>query len=254
MNPASNLYEIFLQWRTHYETLSYPNQEVADSRRLQTFSEGNRSAWALQRQAVRCLDGIEAIINRMDEEGDDVSSEKAYFVEWCDAVFAFPDGWKTKGHGVSEQALASLGMFRNSAKRFVPDAGPDFLKELRALLEDEPSLTPPADRPYPAELYDYFTRVKFHLKDCIDNYEVTNSFDLYRAAEAYRAAVFMMVNGKFVTNPADWGRFAAKTYAFGFARRFGNKFFDEATNHLSRETIRALGGWGRKMIESPPIS
>lgn len=122
---------------------------------------------------------------------------------WTQAIFAYPEGWKNRGHGISDSALESLGMFSNLARRFLPEVGPDFIQELQNLLQNEPSLTPPPGA-YPSELFDYFTRVKYYLKTCLEDYSSTNTFDLMRAAEDYRAAVFMMANGYFVSNPNDW--------------------------------------------------
>ncbi|WP_143339613.1 hypothetical protein [Corynebacterium glutamicum] len=159
--------------------------------------------WTLQRQAMRCLLAIEAINEQMSEAGDNVESEWKYFLQWTQAIFAYPEGWKNRGHGISDSALESLGMFSNLARRFLPEVGPDFIQELQDLLQNEPSLTPPPGA-YPSELFDYFTRVKYYLKTCLEDYSSTNTFDLMRAAEDYRAAVFMMANGYFVSNPNDW--------------------------------------------------
>ncbi len=239
-NPADDLYEIFLEWKKEFESLPESNHpSVWEARKLGRRNNSPMGGWKKQRQAARCLEAIDAIIDQMEKEGDDVSSERAYFNDWVAAVFAYPDGWRQKSAGVPEQALTSLGMFRNNARRILPDVGPDFIEQIRRDLEEEPSLTPPPGS-YPADLFAYFTRVRAHLKHCIDNYEATNSFDLQQAAEHYRAAVFMMSNGHFVTNPADWGRFAVRVYGWNLGRRFGNRVYDEGANELAKQTVRQL--------------
>ncbi|AIJ33439.1 hypothetical protein CIMIT_05560 [Corynebacterium imitans] len=204
--------------------------------------------WPEQRRASRCLEAIARIISEMEQAGDDVTSEKRYFGRWRDAVYAYPRGFEVSGSGISDEAFQTLGMFRNSARRFVPELSDGVVNELRELLENEPSLVVPPGV-FPRELYDYFTRVKLHLKHCIDNYEVTSNFDLQEAAEHYRAAVFMMANGNFVTNPGDWGRHAAATFAATKAKNFGSAVYDEATNQLTQATVRALKAGGQKALE-----
>lgn len=199
------------------------------------------------RYAGKCLSDIQAIIDQMKSAGYDVKSEKKYLDDWTKAVFNYSNNWGSTGHGVSDSAYASLGMFRNICKSFLPDPPPDFAEELRKLLEDEPSMTPPPGT-YPMELFDYFTRVKFHLQKCIDDYSSTNTFDLVQAAEHYRAAVFMMANGHFVTNPTDWGRHAAKTFGLKIATKFGSTVYNEAHNELARGTLRELTGAAMKAI------
>lgn len=204
--------------------------------------------WPEQRRAARCLEAIARIISEMEQAGDDVTSEKQYFGRWRDAVYAYPRGFEVTGSEVSDEAFQTLGMFRNSARRFVPELSNNVVHELRELLENEPSLVVPPGV-FPKELYDYFTRVKLHLKYCIENYEVTNSFDLQEAAEHYRAAVFMMANGHFVANPGDWGRHAAATFIATQAKNFGRAVYDDALNQLSRASIRALADGGQKALE-----
>lgn len=237
--PADDLYELFTKWRSKGKN-AYP----VDSRSLKT-DEG----WKQMRYAARCLSALESVIDQMDKSGDDVTSERKYLDEWSKAVFNYSNNWGAVGHGVPDSAYNTLGMFRNTCKRFLPEAPPDFLDELRQLLADEPSMTPPPGV-YPVELFDYFTRVRFHLKKCIDDYASTNTFDLMQAAEHYRAAVFMMANGRFVTNPADWGRHAARTFGMKFARKFGMSVYDEAHNELSRQTLRGLGNLTMKALEA----
>ena len=250
-NPADDLYEIFMEWQQRFSSLPTSSRTTWQVRRLGSESGEPMGGWQQQRYAARCLDAIEHAINQMEKEGDDVSSERAYFAEWRSAVFAYPDGWTSSGTAVSESAMSSLGMFRNNLRRMLPDAGPDFLEELRETLRNEPSLTPPPGS-YPVELYDYFTRVKGHLEHCIENYSATSTFDLQQAAEHYRAAVFMMANGHFVTNPADWGNFAIRVFNWKLARKFGSRVYDETVNELARSTARQLGSGFTKMIEAGP--
>lgn len=247
-NPADDLYEIFKNWRS-VKLKDGTQGSVKKSRFLEhSKAEQVEHGWEIQRKAARCLEGIAQIIQQMEAAGDDVTSEKEYFKHWVKAVFAYPNGWSQTESGVSNTALQSLGMFKNSARRFVPELREEAVEELRRLLENEPSLTPPPGA-YPVELFDYFTKVKFHLKHCIDNYQATSSFDLQEAAEHYRAAVFMMANGHFVTNPGDWGRHAAATFIATQAKNFGRAFYDDVLNQLSRASLRALEDGGQKALE-----
>lgn len=247
-NPADDLYEIFKYWQS-IKLKDGAQGTVRVSRFLQNSKpERTVSGWEMQRRAARCLEGISQVIQQMELAGDDVENERQYFNDWTHAVFAYPNGWEQRDSGVPNSALQSLGMFKNSARRVVPDLGEHVIENLRKLLDNEPSMTPPPGE-FPAELYDYFTKVKFHLKHCIDNYESTNSFDLQQAAEHYRAAVFMMANGHFVTNPKDWGLHAAKTFWITKAKNFGNSVYDEAKNQLTRATVRALEEGGQKALE-----
>ena len=248
-NPADELYEIFKYWRSI--KLKGGQQGTVKVSRFLSHSDTQKvdEGWEMQRRATRCLEAIAQIIDMMEEAGDSVESEKKYFRDWSHAVFAFPEGWSSSSSGVGDSAFMSLGLFRNSARRFVPELPEDSVGKLRQLLENEPSLTPPPGV-FPVELFDYFTRVKHHLKHCIDNYEATSSFDLVNAAEHYRAAVFMMANGNFVTNPADWGRHAAATFVATKLKNFGRKIYDEAENQLARSAIRALEAGGQKMLEA----
>lgn len=249
-NPADDLYEIFKNWREESAENSKTEQtkEVYASRLLGSRNGVSMGGWPEQRRASRCLEAIDRIISEMEQAGDDVTSEKQYFRTWCDAVYAYPRGFEVNGSGVSDEAFQTLGMFRNSARRFVPELSDGVVNELRELLENEPSLVVPPGV-FPKELYDYFTRVKFHLKHCIDNYEVTSSFDLQEAAEHYRAAVFMMANGNFVTNPEDWGRHAVATFVATKAKNFGSAIYDETMNQLTQATVRALKAGGQKALE-----
>ena len=249
-NPADDLYEIFKNWREESAENSKTEQvkEVYASRLLGSRNGVSMGGWPEQRRASRCLEAIDRIISEMEQAGDDVTSEKQYFRRWCDAVYAYPRGFEVNGSGVSDEAFQTLGMFRNSARRFVPELSDGVVNELRELLENEPSLVVPPGV-FPKELYDYFTRVKFHLKHCIDNYEVTSNFDLQEAAEHYRAAVFMMANGNFVTNPEDWGRHAVATFVATKAKNFGSAIHDETMNQLTQATVRALKAGGQKALE-----
>lgn len=249
-NPADDLYEIFKNWREESAENSKTEQtkEVYASRLLGSRNGVSMGGWPEQRRASRCLEAIDRIISEMEQAGDDVTSEKQYFRTWCDAVYAYPRGFEVNGSGVSDEAFQTLGMFRNSARRFVPELSDGVVNELRELLENEPSLVVPPGV-FPKELYDYFTRVKFHLKHCIDNYEVTSNFDLQEAAEHYRAAVFMMANGNFVTNPEDWGRHAVATFVATKAKNFGSAIYDETMNQLTQATVRALKAGGQKALE-----
>lgn len=249
-NPADDLYEIFKNWREESDEKSKGQQakKVYESRRLGNRGGISMGGWPEQRRAARCLEAIARIIREMEQAGDDVTSEKQYFGKWRDAVYAYPRGFEVRGSEVSDEAFQALGMFKNLARRFVPELSDGVVNELRELLENEPNLVVPPGV-FPKELYDYFTRVKLHLKHCIDNYEVTNNFDLQEAAEHYRAAVFMMANGNFVTNPADWGRHATATFVATKAKNFGSAVYDEATNQLSRATVRALKAGGQRALE-----
>ena len=248
-NPADDLYEIFKLWRSAKYPSSSAQPLVRESRQLSNTADADlNEGWKTQLRAMRCLQAISLIIDEMEQSGDSVESERAFFREWCKAVLAYPNGWDERSSGVNNEAFTTLGLFRNSVRRFVPDLKTNVIEELKTLLAEEPDLTPPPGV-YPVELYDYFTRVRFHLKKCIDDYSVTSTFDLKKAAEDYRAAVFMMSNGKFVTNPADWSRHAVKTFSATAAKQFGSAIYNEAENQLAKSTIRALGSAAQKALE-----
>lgn len=238
-NPADDLYEIFQYWRKiKLKNGHTPSTKVA---RFLTHSNADTQdrGWLRQREAARLLEAISLIIDEMEKSGDPVEAEREYFKEWAKAVYAYPGGWDSSGAGISDSALNTLGMFRNSARRFVPELKDEALEELKQLLAEEPDLVPPPGT-YPYELYDYFTRVRGHLKNCIDEYSATKTFDLYKAAEDYRAAVFMMANGLFTANPADWMRHGSKTFLATQAKKFGNDVAKEGQDQLVKRTVSAL--------------
>lgn len=243
-NPAEDLYQTFNKWRQKPQ-----NQHTFKIRDLD--NEGVSEGWSEIRYASSCLNAISHILDLMEEQGDDVSAEQRYFSAWTKVVYSYPHGWGNLGHQVDDEAFHSLGVFRNSCKRFLPEIGSGILEEIMELLENEPSMTPPPGS-YPVELYDYFTRVREHLKYCVENLTGASVFDLQAAAEHYRAAVFMMANGSFVTNPGDWGRYATKWFGIKLARKFGSKVYDEAFNELAKGTVRGLASGARLMLEAGP--
>lgn len=241
-NPAEDLYQIFLKWRSN---TNKPHTHSIRNLKADSPEDG----WADMRYATSCLNAIMHILDLMKEQGDDVTAEKEYFQEWTNSVFSYPAGWASLGHQVSDDAFNSLSMFRNSCKRFLPDLDSGAVDEIKRLLRDEPEMVPPPGS-YPVELFDYFTRVREHLKYCVDNLTGAGIFDLQAAAEHYRAAVFMMANGAFVTNPGDWGRYATQWFGLHLARRFGSTVYKEAENQLAKGTIRALGRGAQLMLEA----
>lgn len=254
-NPAEDLYQIFDEWRSE-ATQKLPGnraKRVFESRKLEPANQPTNEAWEKQRYAAQCIQAIHRIIKEMEMSGDDVSAELNYFQSWSKAVFAYPGGFEKHGSGVSDEAFMSLKMFRNLVKNFVPDLNAGVIADLTDLLQNEPELTVP-EGSYPAELYDYFTRVKRHLQYCLTNFDHLSYFDVRDAAEHYRAAVFMVSNESFVGNPATWKKFAFKLFDLPFLKSYGQHFQNDVAKQLSNGTLHVIESGVKLAIESSPGS
>lgn len=250
-NPAEELYQIFNEWREESKQRLSGNREkrIFESRKLGHSQKTSLDAWEKQRYAAQCIQGIHRIIKEMELSGDDVSAELAFFEDWTKAVFAYPGGFEKQGSGISNEAFATLKMFRNSVKNFIPDLNADVISELTELLQNEPDLTMP-EGSFPAELYDYFTRVRGHLKYCLDNYSTLSYFDLRDAAEHYRAAVIMMSNGNLAGNAKSWKSYASKFFELRILKNFSQNFQNEFSKQLSSGSLRMISEGVQNAIES----
>lgn len=238
-NPAEDLYQILSEWKSEslQRTSQNRDKHVHQSRNLSNRGDSAKEGWEKQRYAAQCLQAISIILKEMEKSGRDVSNELQFFNEWTKSVFAYPGGFEKHGSGLTDMALSTLGMFRNSVLGFIPELDDSAVSELQNLLEDEPTLEPPEGE-FPAELYDYFIRVRSHLRHCLENYESLSQFDIREAAEHYRAAVLMMTNTGIVADVKSWAAYATKICAVRIIKKAGDLMLDEGLKHLAKSAFQ----------------
>lgn len=124
-NPAKLLHEQLNNWD------GSPSKTASAARDL-----NNGEGWATIRVAMQLLLDTEELMDRVEQDGPDLSTQRKYLKTWTAMVIAHPDGWNSAGnHSISRTALDALSMTATVLDTYVPkfEAGGD--EKLRQFLE-----------------------------------------------------------------------------------------------------------------------
>lgn len=127
---------------------------------------------------MRLLLDTEELLDRVEQDGTNLSTQRKYMRAWTAMVIAHPDGWKTNGnHSIDQNALDALSMTATILETYVPRFEPggdeqlgNFLTTIDRKLNGDDSY-----------LAQHAKRVVAHVQKLLIDWEVLGEFRIVDA-------------------------------------------------------------------------
>lgn len=194
-NPAELLHENLTQWRAR---------------------KGHNADPTEQRIAVRHLDAIAELLNRLDDLGERTDLYRPHFDHWAKLTLNNPHAWQKQPAALykDDAALQSLQYLGDKLDGLLPrleNGGLAALREyvdgVRSLLDEDDSISDPV-------LIGHVKQVLAHVEWCINNFDAVGEFDLQ---EAIYRLVASMLRATAASEKKDRWRDKLNTVAWPFA-------------------------------------
>lgn len=166
-NPAKLLHEQLEKWK---------NFPTKDARSVRGLNSGD--GWPSTRVAMQLLLDTEELMDRVEGDGIDLSTQRKYLNTWTAMVIAYPEGWNSSGHhSIDQNSLDALSMTATYLDTYVPkfESGGDenlrqFLEVINRKLKEDDSY-----------LAQHAKRVVAHLMKLLIEWEVFGEFRIVDA-------------------------------------------------------------------------